>query len=172
MIELLKKAGGAAETIRGHILFTKDYQEIGSGAAQWQSLDELIRKSVESLDLSGITIRCTLQDLWIFADPLVVKVFYNLFENPLRHGEKVTTIQLSCCEHESGLTITYEDNRIGIPEDAKEKIFRREYFQNTGFGMYLIRQILAITGIGIKETGRSGTGARFEISVPPGKYGR
>ena len=171
VIEFLKKAIGAAETIRTHILFTKDYQEIGSGAAQWQNLDSLIRKSIDGLDLSGIAVHSALQDLWVFADPLVEKVFYNLFENSLRHGGRVSEIRLSNLESESGLLIVYEDDGIGIPDEAKEKIFRREYFHNTGLGMYLIRQILAITHIDIKETGKMGCGVRFEISVPPGKYG-
>jgi hypothetical protein len=34
----------------------------------------------------------------------------------------------------------------------------------------LIREILAITGITITETGTAGTGARFEILVPKGAY--
>jgi PAS domain S-box-containing protein len=171
VLEFLNKAIAAAETIRTQILFTQDYQDIGVGAAQWQNIDALIRKSIDALDLSGIDIRYSLRDLWVFADPLVEKVFYNLLENSLRHGNGVSAIQISNHECESGLTIVYEDNGIGIPEEAKEKIFRREYFQNTGLGLYLIRQILAITHIKIRETGTPGKGVRFEISVPPGKYG-
>jgi len=36
--------------------------------------------------------------------------------------------------------------------------------------MFLVREILSLTGITIKETGVPGTGARFEITVPVGKY--
>ena len=171
VLEFLKKAIAAAETIRTQILFTQDYQDIGVGTAQWQNLDALIRKSIGALDLPGIDVRYSLQDLWVFADPLVEKVFYNLLENSLRHGNGVSSIQISSHERESGLMIIYEDDGIGIPEEAKEKIFRREYFQNTGLGLYLIRQILAITHIEIRETGTPRKGVRFEISVPPGKYG-
>jgi len=171
VLEFLKKAISAAETIRTQILFTQDYQDIGVGAAQWQNLNTLIQKSIDALDLSSINIQYSLEDLWVFADPLVEKVFYNLLENSLRHGNRVSVIQISSHENESGLMIVYEDNGIGIPEEVKEKIFRREYFQNTGLGLYLIRQILAITHIGIRETGTPGKGVRFEISIPPGKYG-
>jgi hypothetical protein len=34
----------------------------------------------------------------------------------------------------------------------------------------LIREILALTGIEIRETGEPGSGARFEIVVPEGLY--
>jgi PAS domain S-box-containing protein len=171
MDEYLVRASQAAETIRGQIIFTKEYQEIGSNAAQWQCLDPLVRKAVAGLDLAGIRTEYLLDDLWIYADPLVEKVFYNLAENTLRHGQQVGAIRISWQEGPDGLVIMYEDDGAGVPDDAKEKIFRREYFQNTGLGLYLIREILAITGIRIRECGVHGTGARFELMVPPGAYG-
>jgi hypothetical protein len=39
-------------------------------------------------------------------------------------------------------------------------------------GLFLVREILAITGIAIAETGTPGTGARFEIVVPEGAFRR
>jgi hypothetical protein len=41
---------------------------------------------------------------------------------------------------------------------------------NHGYGLFLIREILAITGISIVETGEPGKGARFEITIPTGAY--
>jgi PAS domain S-box-containing protein len=169
--ECLDRAHRAAETIRGQITFTKEYQEIGSNAAQWQSVDALARKAIAALNLPGIRTEIALENLGIFADPLVEKVFYNLMENSLRHGKSVSQIRLSWREDTDGLVIVYEDNGVGVPEGAKEKIFRREYFQNTGLGLYLIREILAITGIRIRECGIPGEGARFEMKVPPGNFG-
>jgi hypothetical protein len=37
-------------------------------------------------------------------------------------------------------------------------------------GLFLSREILAITGINLTETGPPGTGARFEMKVPRGAY--
>ena len=70
----------------------------------------------------------------------------------------------------TALVITWEDNGMGIAEDDKEKIFRRGYGKNTGMGLFLVREILSLTGISIRETGVAGSGARFEIVVPEGKY--
>ena len=58
----------------------------------------------------------------------------------------------------------------GVPDEYKEAIFQRKYFQNTGFGLFLSRTILGITGMTIRETGTPGKGAVFEILVPPGAY--
>jgi len=38
------------------------------------------------------------------------------------------------------------------------------------FGLYLMREILAIPVITFTENGIPGTGARFEITVPKGMY--
>jgi hypothetical protein len=37
-------------------------------------------------------------------------------------------------------------------------------------GLFLAREILAMTGIGIRETGDPGSGARFEMRVPKDKW--
>jgi len=41
---------------------------------------------------------------------------------------------------------------------------------NTGLGLFMVREVLSITGITIEETGEYGKGARFEIHVPPGAW--
>jgi multi-sensor signal transduction histidine kinase (EC 2.7.13.3) len=52
----------------------------------------------------------------------------------------------------------------------KERIFEYNCGKNSGYGLYLIREILAITGITIHEEGIAGEGARFVISVPAGRW--
>ena len=49
-------------------------------------------------------------------------------------------------------------------------IFDRGFGKNTGLGLALSQEILAITGITIRETGEPGKGARFEMAVPKGAY--
>jgi signal transduction histidine kinase len=63
-----------------------------------------------------------------------------------------------------------EDDGDGIIAEEKEKIFERGFGKNTGLGLALSREILAITGITITETGEPGKGARFEIAVPKGMW--
>jgi signal transduction histidine kinase len=66
--------------------------------------------------------------------------------------------------------ITYEDDGAGIPAQDKENIFRRGFGKHTGLGLFLSREILAITGITIRENGEPGKGVRFEILVPRDMY--
>ena len=61
------------------------------------------------------------ENLEIYADPVIEKVFWHLIDNSVKHGEKVTEILITAHESASGCTLVYEDNGVGIPE-TKEKI--------------------------------------------------
>ena len=106
----------------------------------------------------------------VFADPLVVKVFYNLMDNAARYGGKITTIRFSVEERNGDHLIVCEDDGDGVVTQEKEKIFERGFGKNTGLGLALSREILSITGITIQESGETGKGARFEMAVPEGAY--
>ena len=168
--EFLKKADDAAEAIQRQIEFTRNYEDLGVKEPQWQDVGELFRSAVTDLQLSGITVDVQVHSLAVYADPLIIKVFYTLAENSLRHGGTVTEIGLSCGEGPSGLTITYRDDGTGIADADKKNLFQRGFGKHTGLGLFLSREILSITGITISETGTQGSGVQFEILVPKGAY--
>lgn len=82
----------------------------------------------------------------------------------------MTTIRVAAHREGSGLVLEVEDDGGGISEQDREYLFDRGYGKNTGLGLFLVKEILAITGMTIRETGIPGKGARFEIMVPAGKY--
>ena len=59
---------------------------------------------------------------------------------------------------------------VVVARGEKEKIFGRGYGKNTGWGLFLSREILAITGMSIRENGVPGEGARFLLTVPGGSW--
>ncbi len=86
-------------------------------------------------------------------------------------GGKITTIRFSVKESVDDQVIVCEDDGDGIGAEDKERIFDRGYGKKKdGLGLFLSREILAITGITIIENGTLGKGARFEIRVPKGMY--
>jgi len=168
--EFLKKADDAAEAIQRQIEFTRNYESLGVKEPTWQDVGEVFRSAVANLPLSGIAVDVQVRGISVYADPLIIKVFYTLAENSLRHGGQVTAIGLSACEGPSGLTITYRDNGVGISDADKKNLFQKGFGKHTGLGLFLSREILSITGITISETGTQGSGVRFEIHVPKGAY--
>ena len=109
-------------------------------------------------------------DMNIFAEPLIVKVFFNLMDNATRYGGKITTLRFFVEERRDNLVLFCEDDGVGVMVDEKEMIFTRGFGKNTGMGLFLAREILLITGITLTETGEPGKGARFEITVPKGAW--
>ena len=168
--EYLAKVETAAETIYRQISFTRVYQDIGSTTPAWQDLRRTFDRSLDGLDTGGVDFSLLQEGIELFADPLLEKVFFNLVDNSLRHGGNVTRITLEAVLSPGSLVLVYQDNGAGIPLEEKGEIFNRGYGKNTGYGLFLIREILSITGLSIKESGTPGEGARFEIHVPDGGF--
>ncbi|MEN6442870.1 MAG: histidine kinase N-terminal 7TM domain-containing protein [Methanoregula sp.] len=150
--------------------FTYDYQEMGMKAPVWQNVLDLVIIARGQVDVKGAMVMNNLDGLEVFADPLLNKVIYNLMENAARHGEHVTTIRFSAEPRGEMLALICADDGVGISDTDKPKLFRRGFGKHTGLGLFLIREILAITGITITENGTPGDGARFEILIPQGMF--
>ena len=177
LIEFLDKAETSADAIRHHIDFTKDYESLGGTAPVWQEIAPILAVVRSHFDVGRIAFEEPAPGFAVFADPMFAKVLYNLCDNSLRHGVHVRHIRIQGEPDErGGCTLIYEDDGVGIPQDKKELIFERGFTtssgsaKSSGLGLFLVRDVLAITGITIKETGVPGMGSRFEMVIPPGKW--
>jgi len=160
-----------SERITAMIKFTKEYENIGVNSPVWKDCRTLIDTATKQAPLGKVMVKNDLPPgTEVFADPLIVKVFYNLMDNAARYGGKITTIRFSVDERDGDQIIVCEDDGDGVVAEEKERIFDRGFGKNTGLGLALAREILDITGITIRETGVPGKGARFEMIVPKGKY--
>lgn len=168
--EDLVREMAATNAIQALITFTRDYQDIGIEPPEWQDIRHTVRKACGSVPPGDVALTADIGGVEIYADRLLFRVFMYLIGNAIRHGNKTTEIRISCQESFGELHIVCEDNGIGVPPKAKEKIFERKFSDETGLGLYLAREILSITGIAIRETGIYGKGACFELRIPKGGY--
>jgi two-component system, sensor histidine kinase and response regulator len=156
--------------LTNQIEFTRLYEELGNYEVIWKPLRAI--KDIRfghSVNIPVILSQET-EQYEIFTDPLIERVFYNLFENSVRHGGRVTIITVTVDIIDKGLRILVSDDGSGISYAEKNQIFKRGFGKNTGLGLFLVREILSITGITINEIGHEGEGACFELIVPPGNY--
>ena len=165
--ECLDNMEEVVQTIQSRIEFTRIFQEIGIEKPVWTPLSTILPGSSAPLP---VTYDTTILKISLLVDPLIKTVFSNLLDNSIRHGEQVTEIRVSVHESGNNLMILWEDNGVGIADEEKEQIFTRGYGKNTGFGLFLVREILSLTGISIHETGILGSGVRFEILIPKGSF--
>jgi signal transduction histidine kinase len=162
----LAKAREAANVIATDIDSASTCGYSGLWEPEWQDPTEVIGRIHRSI----IPVKVVLEHVEIFADPMLWQVFSNLIDNAVQHGEHVREVHIFGAESPDFYTIIVSDDGIGIPYEEKEMIFQRGYGKNTGLGLHLVRDILAITGIRIRESGKPGKGARFEITIPEGRY--
>ncbi|SCL75610.1 Alginate biosynthesis sensor protein KinB [Methanoculleus chikugoensis] len=159
-----------ARVVQRRAEITRDYQDLGIRPPGWQPVQRVVREVTSCLLLPGISVRSWVERLEIFADPMLDRVFSNLLENAVRHGKTVSLVVITYRILDDGLVISIEDDGVGIPEVGKERIFDYGVGIEGGLGLFLVREILAITNMTIRETGTPGKGARFEIHVPPSGY--
>ena len=169
-VQLLNEIKDLTRIIQRQIAFTKEYQEVGVHLPVWQNLNGVMSRVLPNFKSSGLNISADLEDTEVYADPLLEKVIYNLVDNAIRYGETITSINFYFQISDKGLSIICEDDGAGIPPEEKIRIFERGVGRNTGMGLFLTREILAITGIAILENGGPGKGARFEIHIPRGTF--
>lgn len=145
-------------------------QRVAGSATAWQEVQTTIGKVLGKVDMGGISVDSHMQGIRLLADPLLENVFHTLADNTVRHGKHATRVAVRGENTETGLSIIWEDDGIGVPEEMKQRIFDKGYGDNTGLGLYLAREILSTTGFTIAEEGEPGKGARFVIRVPSGWF--
>ena len=159
------------QNIHSQITFTKDYEDLGATEPAWYSVSDQIQAAVASLPDKKITFVNKVESLAIFADPLIGRVFFNLLDNAVRHGGKtLTTITVDYSYEGDDLLLHIRNDGEGIPPEEKEEIFKRGIGKNTGLGLFLAREILAITSIDISECGHYPGNVIFDLRVPKGNY--
>lgn len=170
--DIVRRILSSVGTIERQILFTREYRSLGEVDPEWQNVCHLAENASREIGNDEVSVRltCACEGLEVYADLMFGHVIYNLIENAVRHGIATTTVTIGFADTNEGGILIVEDDGGGVPHDLKEVIFTRGYGKNTGFGLFLSREILEITGISIKECGNPGGGARFEMLIPHSEY--
>jgi PAS domain S-box-containing protein len=150
--------------------FAKHYQEMGIHPPRWQNVRQVYLYAISHLEFLHMKQDIRFDTLEVFADSLFETALSNIMANVLRHGVRATIITMRYEEKPDFLTLFIEDNGVGIPAEEKNMIFDRGYGKGAGLGLFLVREVLSITGMTIKETGIPGQGLRLEITVPKVMY--
>jgi Signal transduction histidine kinase len=171
MKSYIEKERTALEKIRRQFQFAKDYQNLGTEPPRWESIASVIRRGSETVALGKVALEESCGTGCVYADMALEKAVGQLLDNAIRHGgEHITRIRVSVQEDGDGALLVVEDDGIGIQKENKPRLFDRGFGKHTGWGLFLVSEILALTGMTITETGEPGKGARFEIRIPAGSY--
>jgi len=149
--------------------FSGVYEKIGSEKLREVNVEECFNQALELRhSVQNVKVINETRGLTVIADKLLSEVFYNLVDNSLRHGQKVTQIRLYTIKEDNTLKLIYEDNGVGITEDNKSKIFVDGYStgKSSGLGLKLIKRVVEGYRWSITENGEPHKGAKFVITIP------
>ncbi|WP_283657992.1 HAMP domain-containing sensor histidine kinase [Paenibacillus sp. RC343] len=124
----------------------------------------------------GITISCDAEPAHIWIDKeSFMHIFINLLDNAIKYNVPQGTIHVHSELRDNRVRITIRDSGIGIPEEARERIFEPFYTVNrdrsrqsggTGLGLSLVRNLVEKQNGSITLLETEGEGSVFELSFP------
>jgi len=148
--------------------FARIYEMLGAEKLTYVDVEKTVNEAISLFsNMKGIKVINDSRGLTVLADSLLRQLFYNLVDNSLKYGEKLTQIRIYYERAEGNqLRLVYEDDGVGISYDEKTRLFREGCGKGTGYGLYLIRKMMEVYGWSIQETGIPGKGARFTVTIP------
>lgn len=160
----------ATDKIRRLFQFAKDYQNLAIAPPRWQNLTNATNRAREACSGVAIRIQEPAGAMIILADPLFDRALQYIFENTRQHAGKPTEIRIAATIVGPHAELIIEDDGTGIPAKDKERILERGFGKGVGWGLFLAREILGVTGLSIIENGEPEKGARFVITLPAGTF--
>jgi PAS domain S-box-containing protein len=149
--------------------FARAYEMLGVEELVHVDVEKSVNEAISLFsDLKDIKVINDCHGLTVLADSLLRQLFYNLIDNSLKYGEKLSWTRVYYEDKNDHLNLTYEDDGVGIPQAAKPKLFGEGYTtgKGSGYGLFLVKRMMEVYGWTIQETGTQGTGAQFTISIP------
>lgn len=165
-LALLRRLGEGVAAVARRIEISREFRVLGTRPSAWQPVQAAVEEAQARLDQGPVAVRPWTARLEIYADPALPVAFYHLLHNATRPETGAMAVVITYRYGPGGCQIIVEDDGLGIPVGERGTLFSPAAGRY-GRGLYLAREILGITGIGITEEG-TGTGARFVLSVPPG----
>jgi PAS domain S-box-containing protein len=100
------------------------------------------------------------------------QVVTNLLSNAIKFGAG-RPIEIVVTASAATAHFVIHDQGIGVPRDARERIFRRferavsmEHYGGLGLGLYIVRRIVEAHGGSVEVESELGFGAAFAVSLP------
>ena len=157
----------------------------GAGDMQWQNADlgELAAAAVRTIEpaaeRAGVTLESNMSGLQTrtvyTVPPLVSAVLYNLLDNAVKYNHPGGTVRLTLRDDGDGTVLSVADTGIGIPTEARERVFERFYrvdksrskeVGGTGLGLSIVKHAAAVLGAAVSLESTLGEGTTVTVRLP------
>lgn len=172
--ENLDSIDSASKQIVEIFEFARDYEKLKAERLVYLDVQKLFEEATSLFpDMNGVKAVVSCKGLRVWGDSLLRQIFYNLIDDSLKYGRKLTQIKLTYKKNtDESIDLVYEDDGIGISAESRPKLFQEGFTtgNGTGYGLYLVKKIVEAYGWTIEETGEVEQGVRFRMNIP--KRGR
>jgi len=99
----------------------------------------------------------------------------NLLDNAIKYSPGGGQVVIALDRTPEAVSIAVTDEGLGIPADARERIFEkfvrldpgmRRGVGGSGLGLYISRELVERMGGGLRVRPRAGTGSTFVVDLP------
>jgi len=107
----------------------------------------------------------------------IEQVLVNLIDNAIKYSNEAGQIKIYILEHQNEITITIQDNGIGIPEEDIDRVFERFYrvdkarsreLGGTGLGLGIAKHIVLAHNGQIRIESEINKGTKVFVKLPKG----
>lgn len=158
-------------------LSSLDYNETHMKRTQF-SLDEQIRQAVLGMEskwsAKNIRMDLELKDIeYIGEEELMNQVWMNLLDNAIKFTPEHGKISVMAMKNKEEITVTIEDDGIGMSEETMSHVFEQFYrgdtenrYEGSGLGLSLVYRIVQLHGGSILVESEIGSGSIFMVTLP------
>lgn len=104
---------------------------------------------------------------------VINQILNNLLSNAIKYSPEHTRIVFETSTDETTITISVQDQGIGISADDQKHLFERFFrasnsgnIKGTGLGLHIVKRSIDLVGGTIEVESEIGKGTRFKISLP------
>lgn len=184
-LELVNRNAGALKTLLEQILDLRKYEShkmelaaVQTDASEFlRGIAELFKPLADQLQIQfSQEIPNDPLILWIDRRKMEI-VIANLHYNAFKYSRKSSgKVNLVCEEQQLSVTISVEDNGIGIARDEQSRIFERFYQarnnnspqKSIGIGLSLVKHIVTLHHGEIEVASELNVGSLFRVRIPKG----
>jgi len=164
--------------------------------------EQAVSNGVESLDLRDVRIRplvaqvikslqpgAPAHDLvnhvaedapGVSGDPdKITQILFNLVSNAIKYSPRGGVVRVSALPQDRWLELVVEDHGVGIPPEARPRVFDRFYrvssfetkdISGTGLGLSIVKGLVELHGGRIWVESEVGRGSAFHVTLPQTVY--